>query len=86
MDDYNFDLLEDIEPIVFVPGGNPSRSDRRDEYKTYLYDGNDARVPDDDLIVDRERRTWMEYCASIFPEGTCSVSVRCACVSTAGWA
>ena len=61
VDDYN--LLEGMEPMVFVPGGNPSRSDRRDEYKTYLYDGNDARVPDDDLIVDRERRTWREYCA-----------------------
>ena len=56
-DDYNFDLLEGIEPMVFVPGGNPSRSNRQDEYKTYLYDGNDARVPDDDSIVDRERRT-----------------------------
>ena len=33
-----------MEPMVFVPGGNLSRSDRRDEYMTYLYDGNDARV------------------------------------------
>ena len=42
MDDYNFDLLEDMKPMVFVPGGNPSGFDRRNEYKTYLYDGNDA--------------------------------------------
>ena len=69
VDDYNFDLLEDMEPMVFVPGGNPSRFDRRDEYKTYLYDGDDARVPDDDSVVDRERRTWREYCASIFRKG-----------------
>ena len=31
VDDYNFDLLEDMDPMVFVPGGNPSRFDRRDE-------------------------------------------------------
>ena len=65
VDDYNFDLLEGMEPMVFVPGGNPSRSDRWDEYKIYLYDGNDGRVPDDDSIVDRECRTWREYCASV---------------------
>ena len=69
VDDYHFDLLEDMEPMVFVPGGNPSRSDRRHEYEIYLYDGNDAHVPDDDSIVDRERRTWREYCASIFWKG-----------------
>ena len=69
MNDYNFDLLEDMEPMVFVPDGNPSRFDRRDEYKTYLYDGIDARVPDDDSVVDRERRTWREYCASIVRKG-----------------
>ena len=67
--DYNFDLLEDMHPMVFVPGGNPSRFDRRDEYKTYLFDGNDACVPDDDSVVDRECRTWREYCASIFLKG-----------------
>ena len=54
VDDYNFDLLEGMEPMVFVPGGNPSGSDRRDEYVNYLYDGNDARVPDDGSIVDSE--------------------------------
>ena len=43
--------------------------DWRDEYKTYLYDRNDARVPDDDSVVDRDRRTWREYCASIFRKG-----------------
>ena len=69
VDDYNFDLLESMEPMVFVPGVNPSRSDRRDEYETYLYDGNDAHVPDDDSNVHRERRTWREYCASIFRKG-----------------
>ena len=45
---------------VFVPSGNLSGFDRRNEYKAYLYDGNDAHVLDDDLIVDRERRTWCE--------------------------
>ena len=34
--------------MVFVPNVNPSRSDRRNEYVNYLYDGNDARVPDND--------------------------------------
>ena len=69
MEDYNFDLLEDMEPMVFIPGGNPSGFDQRNEYKTYLNDKNDARVPDDDSIVDRECRTWREYCASIFRKG-----------------
>ena len=63
----------------FVPGGNPSRFDRRDEYKTYLYDGNDARVPDDDSVVDRERRIWREYCASIFRKGPTLVIGRFGC-------
>ena len=66
VNDYNFDLLEDMEPMVIVPGGNPSGSDRCDEYVNYLNDGNDARVPDDDSIVDSERKAWREYCASIF--------------------
>ena len=83
VDDYNFDLLEGMEPMVFVPGGNPSRSDRRDEHVNYLYDGNDARVPDDDSIVDSVRRTWREYCASIFRKG---LSFGCACIATEGWA
>ena len=55
--------------MVFVPGGNPSGFDWRNEYKTYLYDGDDSCVPDDDSIVDRERRTWREYWASIFRKG-----------------
>ena len=66
VDDYNFDLLEGMEPMVFAPSGNPSRSDRRDEYVNYIYDGNDARVSDDDSIVDSEENAWREYCASIF--------------------
>ena len=69
VDQYNFDLLEGMEPMAFVPGGNPSRSDRRDEDGTYLYDGNDAHVSDDELIVDRKRKTWRKYCASIFRMG-----------------
>ena len=52
VDQYNFDLLEGMEPMVFISGGNPSRSDQRDE------DGTDARVSDDDSSVDRERKTW----------------------------
>ena len=66
VDDYNFDLLEGMEPMVIVPGGNPSRSDLRYKYVNYLYDGNDARVSDDDSIVDSERKAWSEYCASFF--------------------
>ena len=31
VDQYNFDLLESMEPIVFVRSGNPARSDRREE-------------------------------------------------------
>ena len=31
--------------------------------------GMTPRVPDGDSIVDRERRTWREYCASIFRKG-----------------
>ena len=30
VEQYNFDLYEGMEPLVFVPGGIPSRSDRRD--------------------------------------------------------
>ena len=69
MEDYNFDLLEGIKPMVFVPIGDQSGLDRCNEYKSYLYDRNDARVPDDDSIVDRERRTWRKYCALIFRKG-----------------
>ena len=69
MEDYNFDLLEGMEPMVFVPSGKTSGLSRQNEYQSYLYDGNDARVPDDDSIVDRKRRTWREYCASIFRKG-----------------
>ena len=36
VDQYNFDLLEGMEPMVFVPGGDPSRSDLRDEVETGL--------------------------------------------------
>ena len=32
VDQYNFDLLEGMEPMVFVSGGNLSGSDQRDEY------------------------------------------------------
>ena len=69
VEQYNFDLLEGMKPMVFVPGGIPSRADRRDEDGIYLYDGDDARVSCDDSIVDRERKTWREYCASLFREG-----------------
>ena len=69
VDQYNFDLLEGMEPMVFVPGGNPSRSVRRDEDGTYLYGGNDASVSDDEFIVGRERKSWRKYCASIFRKG-----------------
>ena len=41
VEDYNFDFLEGMEPMVFVPGGNSSGFDRRNEYKCCLYDGND---------------------------------------------
>ena len=76
VDDYNFDLLEDLEPMVFVPGGNPSGSDWRDEYVNYLDDGNDSRVPDDDSIVDSERKAWREYCASIYRKRFRPMGVR----------
>ena len=76
VDDYNFDLLEGMEPIVFVPGGYPSGSDRRDEYINYLDDGNDARVPDDGLIVESERKAWREYCASIYRKRFGPMGVR----------
>ena len=78
VDQYNFDLLEGMEPMVFVPGGNPSGSDRRDEDGAYLYDGEDARVSDDESIADRERNTWRKYCAS--------VSFGCGCAATEGCA
>ena len=32
VEDYNFDLLEDMEPMIFIPDGNPSGFDRRNEY------------------------------------------------------
>ena len=83
VEDYNFDLLEDMEPMVFVPGGNPSGFDRRNQYNTYLYVGNDARVPDDDSIVNVGLEGILCF---DFSEGTCSVSVGCACVGTEEWA
>ena len=61
MDGYNVDLLEDMEPMVFVPGGNPSRFNRRDDYKTYLYDGDDARVP---TYVSDEDENWSDTSVS----------------------
>ena len=69
VEQYNFDLLEGMEPLVFVPGDVLSRANRRDADGAYLHDGDDARVYDDDSIVDRERKTWREYCASLFREG-----------------
>ena len=60
---------EIIDGVTVYYGGDLCDSEESDEYKTYLYDGNDAHVPDDDSIVDRERRTWREYCASIFRKG-----------------
>ena len=30
VEQYNFDLLDVMKPLVFVPGGTPSRTDRRD--------------------------------------------------------
>ena len=58
VDQYNFDLLEGMKPMVFVPGSVPSRADQRDAGGAYLYDGNDARVYSDESIVDRECETW----------------------------
>ena len=69
VEQYNFALLEGMEPLVFVPGNSPSRAARRDVDGAYLYNGNNARVYDGDSIVDRERKTWREYCASLFREG-----------------
>ena len=62
--------------MVFVPGRNPSGSDRRDEYVHYLDDGNDARVPDDGSIVDSERKAYTEYCASIYQKRFGPMGVR----------
>ena len=36
VDHYNFDLLEGMGPMVFAPGGDPSRSDMRDDVGTGL--------------------------------------------------
>ena len=66
VEQYNFDLLEGMEPIVFVPDDTPSRTDRPDPQGVYLYDGDDNRIYDDESIVDRERKAWREYCASLF--------------------
>ena len=52
VEQYNFDLLEGMEPLVFVPGGTPSRTDRRDLHGVYLYDGDDNCIYDDESIVD----------------------------------
>ena len=68
VEQYNFDLLEGMKPIVFVPSSVQSRADRRNSCGAYLYDGNDNCVYDDASIVDRERETWREYCASLFRE------------------
>ena len=46
VEDYNFDLLEGMEPMVFVPSGKTSGRYRQNEYQSYLYDGNDTRVPE----------------------------------------
>ena len=69
MEQYNFDLLEGMEPMVFVPSSVQFRADRRNSCGAYLCDGNDNRVYDDASIVDRERERWREYCASLFREG-----------------
>ena len=88
VDQYNFDLLEGMEPMVFVPGGNPSGPDWRDEDGTYLYDGEYARVSDDESIADREFRTQYleETLCFDFSEGTWSVSFGCGCAATNGCA
>ena len=38
VDDYNFDLLEGMEPMVFVPRGKTSGLYRQNEYQSYMYD------------------------------------------------
>ena len=45
--------------MVFVPSSVPFRADRI----------NDNRVYSDESIMDRERETWREYCASLFRKG-----------------
>ena len=84
VEQYNFDLLEGMEPLVFVPGDIPYRTDCRDAVGVYLYDGDDARVYSDDPIVDRERETWERTLCFAISEGTRSVSFRCGCVATDG--
>ena len=69
VEQYNFDLLEGMKLMVFVPSTVPSRADRRVPGGAYLYDGNNARVNSDESIVDRERETWSKYCASSFGKG-----------------
>ena len=57
VEQYNFDLLEGMKPMVFVPSSVQSRADRRNSCGAYLYDGNDNRVYDDASIVDRKHET-----------------------------
>ena len=53
VDQYNVDLLEGMEPMVFVPAGDPSRSDQRDDVGTGLAHVCQATIYDlhDEVVV-----------------------------------
>ena len=69
VEEYNFDLLGGMQPLVFVPSHTKSRTDRCKSRETYLIDGQDNRIVVDDSIVDQERESWRKYCASLFHKG-----------------
>ena len=69
VEQHNFVLLKGMQPMVFVPSSAPSRVDRRNSRGACLYDGNDNRIYGDESVVDQERETWREYCASLFRKG-----------------
>ena len=69
VEEYNFDLLEGMQPLVFVPSHTKSRTDRCRSRETYLIDGQDNRIADVISMVDQERESWRKYCASLFRKG-----------------
>ena len=56
VENYNFDLLQGMQPLVVVPSQKRSRADQCKSRGTYLSDEQDNRIVDDDSIVDQEIR------------------------------
>ena len=62
----NFDLLEGMEPMVFVP---TPRGDRGRFKGIDPCEEEDPVISEADVILNKRREPWRKYCASLFSKG-----------------